>query len=37
MESALTILMVVAVVLWWQWQFGIGWTIRTVRRWRARP
>jgi len=27
------ILIVAAVLVWWQWQFGIGWTIR---RWRGR-
>ena len=36
MDSYLFLLIVLAVLVWWQWKFGIGWTIRAFRRWRKR-
>jgi len=36
MDSYLFLLGVLAIVVWWQWRFGVGWTIRTFRRWKGR-
>jgi hypothetical protein len=35
MDALLFLLIVLAVFGWWEWKFGIGWTIRTLRRWRG--
>ena len=37
MRTAAFLLMLATVLAWWQWQFGIGWTIRAVRRYRHPP
>ena len=37
MDAYLFLLIVAAVAVWWQWKFGIGWTIRAFKRWRGHP
>jgi hypothetical protein len=32
MSTIAFLLMVIGVIVWWQWQYGLGWTIRTIRR-----
>jgi len=36
MSNAGFLLLVVAILVLWQWQFGVGCTIRVLRRWRER-
>jgi hypothetical protein len=36
MDACLFLALVLAVLVWWQWQFGLGWTTRAFRRWRGR-
>jgi hypothetical protein len=35
-ETAGFLLLVATVVVWWQWRFGIGDALRTIRRIRSR-
>jgi hypothetical protein len=32
----LLLMLVLAIAVWWEWKFGLGWTVRAFRRWRGR-
>jgi hypothetical protein len=34
MNASQFLLIALVVLVWWQWTFGLGWTIHTFRRWR---